>query len=327
MRRRDFIAGVAGAAAWPVVAPGQQSPLPVVGVLTSQSESRGAVIASAVRQGLGEQGFVDGQNVEILYRWTERIDQLPALAGDLVRRRVDVIVTPGGGTAAALAAKDATSTIPIVFAVGSDPVQIGLVASLARPGGNLTGSTRLIQELSAKYLDLLHGVAPSVTTIGFLSDPRVPYSAASLREAELAAPRLGVRVVVAEAKEPGEIEPAFRVLVEQGSGALMVGASYLFGNQRQQLTDLAYRYRLPAIYPFRDAVETGGLMSYGPGSSYDGDRLSGVYAGRILKGEKPANLPVQQSSKVELVINLRAAKVLGLTIPLSLLGRADEVIE
>jgi putative ABC transport system substrate-binding protein len=298
----------------------------VVGLLSNQTESQGAPLAAAVRRGLGEQGFVEGQNVEILYRWAGGFDRLPLLAADLVRRRVAVIVTPGGGTGAALAAKAVTTTIPIVFAVGSDPVEMGLVANLSRPDGNLTGSTRLVQELTSKQLELLHNVVPAVSSVGFLRDPRVPYAAAQVREVEHAAPVLGVRVIFAVANNPGETEGAFGVLVGQRIGALMVGPSIMFSNQRDQITALAARYAVPAIYASREYVDVGGLMSYGANGA-DADRLAGAYAGRILKGEKPANLPVQQAAKVELTINLKAAKALGLTIPVNLLGRADEVIE
>jgi putative tryptophan/tyrosine transport system substrate-binding protein len=326
MRRRDFVAGLGIAAVWPMMARGQQQRIPVIGFLSYQIESRGAGLVAAVRRGLGEQGFVEGQNVEILYRWAGGFDQLPALAADLVRRRVDVIVTPGGGTGAALAAKAATTTIPIVFAVGSDPVQVGFVASLARPRGNMTGSTRLTQELSPKCLEILHSVVPGAVTIGILVEPRVPYAAASLEEAKRAAPGLGVHVVAAEARDAAEIDSAIASLSKQGIGALLVNASTLFSNHRERLIALTAGYALPTMFQFREFVDVGGLMSYGPNVA-EGDRLTGVYAGRILKGEKPQNLPVQQSTKVELVINLKTAKSLRLTIPLAVLGRADEVIE
>jgi putative ABC transport system substrate-binding protein len=326
MRRRDFIAGLGGAAAWPLAARAQQAPLPVIGFLSNQTENVGTPTAVAVRQGLGEQGYVEGRNVEILYRWTDQLTDRSAVE-DLVRRRVSVIITPGGGTAAALAAKAATAAIPIVFAVGSDPVEIGLVASLNRPGGNVTGSTRLVQELTAKHLELLHGIVPAATSIGFLVDPRVPYAVAQLREAETAADLLGVRLVILKASSPGEIETVFGSLVERQIGALLVGAGvFFFGSQRDNLTSLAARRKIPAIYPFHEFTAAGGLMSYGMDLS-DAYRQVGVYAGRILKGDKPADLPVQQATKFNFFINLKTAKALGLTIPETLLATADEVIE
>ena len=326
MRRREFIAGLGGAAAWPMMARAQQSPTPVIGFLSNQTENLGAPTAAAVRQGLAEQGFVEGRNVEILYRWTDQQTDRSA-AEDLVRRRVSVVITPGGGTAPALAAKAATAAIPIVFAVGSDPVEIGLVASLNRPSGNVTGSTRLVQELTAKHLELLHGIVPAATSIGFLVDPRVPYAVAQLREAETAADLLGVRLVILKASSPGEIETVFGSLVERQIGALLVGAGVLFfGSQRDQLTSLAARRKIPAIYPFHEFTAAGGLMSYGT-NYHEADRLAGIYAGRILKGEKPADLPVQRPTNIKMVLNLKAAEALGLTVPQSILLRADEVIE
>jgi putative tryptophan/tyrosine transport system substrate-binding protein len=243
-----------------------------------------------------------------------------------LRRRVAVIAAPGGGTGAALAAKAATTTIPIVFSVGSDPVEQGLVASLSHPGGNLTGSTVLVQELTAKTLELLHSTVPAATSVGFLIHPQMPYAPAQLREAERAAAVLGVDLVIANVGNRGEIEPGFTYLGGQRIGALLIGASVSFYSSRDQLTALAARYSLLAMYTERVFVDAGGLMSYAAKRT-DADRIAGTYAGRILKGEKPADLPVQQSAKVELVLNMKAAKALGLTFPLDLLARADEVIE
>jgi putative ABC transport system substrate-binding protein len=327
MRRREFIAGVGGAVAWPLATHAQQPAIPVIGLLASNTESANRPLTVAFRQGLAEQGYVEGRNVEILYRWMEGpTDSLPALVADLVRRRVAVIVTPGGGTAAALAAKSATKTIPIVFAVGSDPVGIGLVANLNRPDGNITGATTLIQELTPKRLELVHEITPAATRVGFLASPTVPYVDGEIRGAQIAASILGVHLLILKANTPSEIEGAFANFVRQKTDALLVGAGSLFTNQRDQLAALAARHAMPTIYHVREIVEAGGLMSYGASLS-DSNRLAGTYAGRILKGDKPADLPVQQSTKVELVINLKTAKALGLTFPLTLLGRADEVIE
>jgi putative tryptophan/tyrosine transport system substrate-binding protein len=327
MNRREVVAGLGSAVAWPAVARAQPQTMPVIGFLGSQTESEGAPVVAAFRQGLADNGYVERQNVEILYRWSEgRVDHFPPLVADLVRRRVAVIAAPGGGTGAALAAKAATTTIPIVFSVGSDPVEQGLVASLSHPGGNLTGSTVLVQELTAKTLELLHSTVPAATSVGFLIDPQMPYALAQLREAKRAAAVIGVDLVIAKVGNRGEIEPGFTYLVGQRIGALLIGASVSFYSRRDQLTALAARYSLPAMYTERVFVDAGGLMSYAAKRT-DADRIAGTCAGRILKGEKPADLPVQQSAKVELVLNMKAAKALGLTFPLDLLARADEVIE
>jgi putative ABC transport system substrate-binding protein len=326
MRRREFIALVGGAAAWPHGARAQQQALPVIGFLSGGTEGPLRSATAAFHQGLGESGFIEGRNVEILYRWAEtHNDRLPALAADLVRRRVAVIVataSPG----AALAAKSATATIPIVFQVGVDPVEFGLVASISRPGGNLTGTSFLIQELVAKRLELLHQIVPTVTTIGFLVNPTMPGIETQIREAEVAARTLGVSLVVLSATTASEIEAAFAVLVRQGIGALMIGSDALLFEQSAQVVALAARHATPAIYSYGVIVNAGGLISYGS-MFEDAFRLVGVYAGRILKGEKPADLPVQQSTKFKLVINLKTAKALGLDVPASVLARADEVIE
>ena len=325
MRRREFIAGLGSAAAWPAVARAQQRALPVIGYLDAGSESARAPFTAAFRQGLGEQGYVEGQNVEILYRWAEsQYDRLPALAADLVRRRVAVIHAQA--TPSALAAKSATTTIPIIFSIGTDPVSLGLVASLNRPGGNVTGVTFLAQELTAKRLELLHEIVPTATSIGLLANPSGPQTEAEMRDAEIAAHILGVRLTVVNATTPSEIEAAFAILAGQRVAALLVGVDTLFVEQRDQLAELVARYSVPAIYAFRDFVDAGGLMSYGP-SWHDAWRLAGTYVGRILSGDKPSDLPVQQSARVETVLNLKTAKALGLTVPDKLFALADEIIE
>ena len=326
MRRREFITFVGSAAvAWPLAARAQQPALPVVGYLSAGSPDSNVGVAG-FRKGFAEMGYVEGQNVAIEYRWAlGRYDRLPALAADLVRRRVAVIVAAGGP--ASLAAKSATATIPIVFGTGGDPIELGLVASLDRPGGNATGASFLTQELTAKRIELLHEIVPAATLIGILLNPTNSLSEAQRREAEIAARILGVRLVIANASTASEIEAAFAILVEQRIGALLVAGDPLFISvMRDQLVALTARHAVPAIYEARENVDAGGLMSYGT-SILDANRLSGVYTGRILKGEKPADLPVQQSTKVELVINLKTAKALGITVPQLLLGRVDEVIE
>jgi putative ABC transport system substrate-binding protein len=280
----------------------------------------------AFRQGLKQSGYVEGQNVAIEYRWANNeTDRLPELATDLVRRQVALIVA-AGGPAPALAAKGATSTIPIVLVFGSDPVRLGLVASLNRPGGNVTGVTFLTTELVAKRLEFLRELIPQATMVGYLADPRSGTGEEMLRDAVVAAGVLGRQIAVVEARSERDFEPAFATIVERQAGALIVAASQLFDSNRDQLLALAARHKMPAIYQAREYVLDGGLMSYG--ASYgDAFRVGGLYAGQILKGEKPANLPVQQATKFELVINLRTAKALGLEVPLSLMIRADEMIE
>jgi putative ABC transport system substrate-binding protein len=326
MRRREFIAGLGSAVAWPLAARAQQPVVPVIGWLSAGTESALRLPSAAFHQGLGELGYVEGRNVEILYRWAEtRYDQLRALAADLVHRRVAVIVATAG-VVPALAARSAAATIPIVFAFGGDPVGRGLVASLNRPGGNVTGATFLTRELLAKRLELLHEMVPAVTSIGYLVNPTSPTVDDKKREAEIAAHVLGVRLVILNASTPSEIDKAFTTLVGRRIGALVADSDALFYNQGGQLGTLAARHAVPAIYPFREAVESGGLMSYGASFS-DAFRLAGTYTGRILKGEKPAELPVQQSTRIETVLNLKTAKALGLTIPETLLATADEVIQ
>ena len=325
MRRREFITLVGGvAAAWPVAARGQQPAMPVIGFLHHASPDVAAGLAAAFRQGLKETGFVEEQNVRIEYRWAQgRYDLLPELAADLVRREVAVIMT---NTPTSQVAKAATSTIPIVFASADDPIPLGLVASFNRPGGNATGIYFLIAALEGKRVEFLHEVVPKPGTIALLVDPNFPSAATQTLAMRQAARSLGLNLLVVTAGTERDIDTAFATLVREGAGALAVAASGFFFFHREQLVALAAHHGMPVVYPWRDAAAAGGLMSYGA-SPFDAYRQAGIYAGRILKGEKPADLPVQQAVKVEFVINLRTAKALGLTVPLPLLGRADEVIE
>jgi putative ABC transport system substrate-binding protein len=322
MNRRTIMTLLGSAAAWPIAALAQQPAMPVIGFLSSGSPEPWR---AAFRKGLSDQGYVEGRNVEILYLSDKSYDRLPALAADLVRRQVSVIVA-APPIASAVAAKAATSKIPIVFATGFDPVEFGLVESLNRPGGNVTGVTFLIQTLIGKRLELLHEMAPAAKVIGFLVNPTTPTFDTQIKEAEIAARVLEVQLVIQKATTPSEIDTAFSILLEQRIGAFLAGADTLFAVQGRQLSALADRNAIPAIYTIRDVVDAGGLMSYGA-SLDDAFRLVGTYAGRILKGGKPSDLPVQQSTKVELILNLKTAKALGLTVPLSLRARADEVIE
>ena len=329
MRRRDFIAGL-GAVAWPLPARAQQRPLPVIGWLDfgyatnlsgadiGYAASLSAADIDAFRQAIGEHGYFEGRNVEILYRFAEgQFQRWPELAADLVRRRVAVIVA--GGTSAALAAKKATATIPIVFWIGSDPVQAGLVASLNRPGSNATGTTYLQTELAAKRLELLHEMAPAAKSIGYLH-----YDELSITALETAARALGLRLVTAKATTASEIEGAFAMLVGEGVGALIVSGNLVYW--ANQIIALAAHYALPAMYDFREMVEAGGLISY-EGDLRDAIREASTYVGRILKGEKPADLPVQQSTRIKMVLNLKTAKALGIEVPRKVLVLADQVIE
>jgi putative tryptophan/tyrosine transport system substrate-binding protein len=329
IKRREFIAGLGSAAALPLAARAQQPAIPVIGILSLGTESPGGPFnnTAAFHQGLGELGYIEGRNVEILYRWAEfRNDRFPALAEDLVRRRVAVIVATSE-TTAARAAKSATATIPIVFTTGADPVEEGLVASLNRPGGNVTGVSFLTTALIAKRLELLHELVPAAKSIGFLVNPTTPQVEVELRETETAAGILGVHLVILNASTPSQIEMTFANLVGQRIDALMVGGGGLFGRAYGvQLAALAARHAMPAIYTTRVVVDAGGLMSYGASVS-DAFRLAGTYVGRILKGEKPAELPVQRSARFEMVLNLKTAKALGLIVPQTLLATADQVIE
>jgi len=326
MRRREFITLLGGATAWPIAARAQQPLMPVIGFLSAGTFEKNRDYVAAFHRGLAEGAFSEGRNVGIEYRWTEgQNDRLPALAADLVRRQVAVIVV--ASTPASLAAKAATQTIPIVFAVGTDPVGIGLVASLAHPGGNITGVTNLNVELFKKCFELMHSLMSPGSTIAVLVNPaNIAQTATERATVQDAALALGSRVVILNASSPSEIESAFEALVDQRVGALVVSGEIFFLTQRDRLVELAARHAVPTIYAFREFPVAGGLMSYGADFA-EPYRLLGVYAGRILKGEKPANLPVQQATKVELVINLKTAKTLGLAIPLPLLGRADLVIE
>jgi putative tryptophan/tyrosine transport system substrate-binding protein len=325
MRRRDFIVGLGSAAAWPVVARAQQPAMPVIGFLHGDFPDHFTDRLRYFRQGLSEMGYVEGRNLEIEYRWAEdQYDRLPALAADLVRRRVAVIVSIG--TPAALAAKAATTTIPIVFATSDDPVELGLVASLNRPAGNLTGTTGLATEMAPKRLQLLHELLPNATLFGVLADPSSPSTPSVIADLRAAARTLGLQLVVVNARTESDLETAFASFSKQRVGAVLVGISTLYALRREQLAALAARQALPAIFSYRDFALAGGLISYG-GSLADSYRLVGTYTGRILKGERAADLPVQQSTKIELLINLKTAKALGLTIPETLLATANEVIQ
>ena len=327
MRRRDFIAGLGGLAILPSETRAQQRRLPMIGYLDGAGESENPILRAAFHKGLNEQGFVEGRNVEILYRYAQtQYDRLPSLAADLVNRRVDVIAAVDG-TPPALAAKAVTTSIPIVFANGGDPVSNGLVASLNRPGGNITGVSFLVGELLEKRLELLHELLPAASSIGYLDNPTSPASARSRNDLEKAARALGVHIVFANATTPEEIEPAVEMLVAQGVGALYAGTDLLFAVYGPRiLPPLAARLKLPTIYHVRSSVNAGGLLGYVTDLS-DAWRIVGTYAGRILKGEKPADLPVQRSTLIKTVLNLKAAKALGIEVPTAMLLRADEVIE
>jgi putative ABC transport system substrate-binding protein len=327
VRRRQFISLVGGAAVWPLTARAQQSAMPVIGFLSSASPDPWTHFLRAFRQGLGESGYVEGHNVTIEYRWAlGQNDRLPALAADLVRRQVTVIAA-AGSTPAALAAKAATTTIPVVFQVGADPVAAGLVVSLARPGGNVTGVTNLNTELGPKRLELLREVIPTANVIALLVNPTSPFIAETMsRDIQSAARALGLQLHILNASTERDFDTVFATLAQLRASALVIAPDAFFISQSEQLGALTVRHAVPAITQFREFAAGGGLMSYG-GSFTEAARLVGIYTGRILKGEKPADLPVVQSTKVELIINLKTAKALGLTFPLTLLGRADEVIE
>jgi putative tryptophan/tyrosine transport system substrate-binding protein len=326
MKRRAFIALIGGAAAWPLAARAQQPAMPVIGFLSAASSGPFAHLVAAFRQGLQEAGYIEGQNVAIEYRWAEgQYDLLPALAADLVRLPVAVIVATGGA-AVAQAAMAASSTIPIVFNSGGDPVQLGLVASMSRPGGNVTGVHLFIGTLDPKKLGLLRELVPKATVIGVLLNPKVAGFQTRLADVQRAAHDIGQQIQIVHASTERELEMAFEVLTQSRVGALVVGADPFFNAQRDQIVALAARFALPAIYEGREYAVAGGLMSYGT-SLPEGYRQVGVYTGRILKGAKPFELPVVQSTKFEFVINLKTAKALGVQFSDNLLSLADEVIE
>jgi putative tryptophan/tyrosine transport system substrate-binding protein len=328
MERRDFITLVGSLAAWPLTAGAQQSAVPVIGFLSGQSPDTSARLVATFRQGLNETGYIEGQNVAIEYRWAlGQADRLPGLAASLVERHVAVIAaTAGGGTAASLAAKAATSTIPIVFTSGVDPVKIGLVASMNRPGGNVTGIAFLSLALEPKRLGFLRELVPQAADIVILLNPTFPDSGSQLREVQDAASTIGLRVAILYASDANEIDAVFASLDQTRPGALLVGTDPFYISRREQIIALAARHGIPVMYDGRDFTEVGGLISYGA-SFPDAVRQVGVYTGRILKGERPADLPVLQPTKIEMVLNLKTAKALGLAVPQSLLVAADEVIE
>jgi ABC-type uncharacterized transport system substrate-binding protein len=327
MRRREFIAGLGGAITWPLVARAQQPALPAIGFLHSQSPPAAVERLPAFHRGLAETGYIEGKNVAIDYRWGEgHVDRVVALAAEMVRNRYAVIAVIGS-TPGALALKAATQTVPIVFQIGPDPVTAGLVASLNRPGGNLTGVSVINVEVIAKRLQLLHELVPAAKSVAFLVNPdNAAATEAEMKEMQRAAQVLGLRLIVLNASTPAEIETAFATAFPDEARALVVSGESFFNARRDQVIALAARYRVPTIYGTRSFIVAGGLMTYGTDAT-ESYRIVGVYAGRILKGDKPADLPVQQVTKIELAINLKTAKVLGLTVPQSILARADEVIE
>jgi len=327
MRRREFIALLGGAAVWSFDARAQQPALPVVALVNLRSAEASARVANAFREGLNEAGYAEGQNVIVEYHWLDgRFDRLSSVMADLVHRRVDVIATPGGNYASQ-AAKAATTTIPIVFGVGDDPVRLGLVANFARPGGNATGYNVSYFEVPTKRLELLHALVPKAVRIAMLvNSENVPVAERMLHDVPQAAVALGLQIQIINASTKDEIEAAFVTLVRDQIDALFVGPDTLFISQRDQVTTLTARYRIPATFSTREEAEAGGLMSYGTDIQAMWHQV-GIYAGQILKGAKPADLPVMQSTKFELVINLKTAKTLGLTIPAGVLSIADKVIE
>jgi putative ABC transport system substrate-binding protein len=326
MNRREFMSALGVGAAWPHATQAQQPAVPVIGFLTSGSANSNAHIVDALHQGLSEVGYVEHRNVAIEYRWAEdQYDRLPALAADLVRLKVAVIVAVGA-LPVTLAAKQATATIPIVFGIGGDPVQLGFVANLSRPGGNLTGVTNLNTEVLPKRLELLREVLPGKTSIAGLVNPANPAAESQTRDLQAAARILGLQFHIVHASTEGDFDAVLATQVKLRASGLVIAGDGVFVSGSKKLAALALRHEVPAIFQFREFVAAGGLMSYGS-SSGDQSRLAGHYSGRILKGEKPSDLPVQRSTKVELIVNFKTAKTLGLAVPLTLRGRADEVIE
>jgi putative ABC transport system substrate-binding protein len=326
MRRREFIAGLGGIAAWPLKARAQQPALPVIGFLGAASPDGYAPFVGGFLRGLKEAGFIDSENVAIVYRWAEgRYDRLPALAAELVAKRVSVMVATGG-LSSSLAAKDATKTIPIVFTLGSDPLKAGLVASLNRPGGNVTGISLFAYLLDAKRVELMHELVPSATMIALLANPNNPQTDAQLADVEAACRTFGQQVVILKARSDSEIEEAFAALAQRRVSALLVSADPFFLGRRHQIVASVARHSIPAMYEWRQFAEADGLMSYGV-DLVDAYRQAGVYVAKILNGAKPADLPILQPTKFEFVINLKTAKKMGLDLPAKLLALADDVIE
>src|SRR5262245_57631537 len=326
IRRRQFIVTLGSAAAWPLAVRAQQPAMPLIGFLSSRSSGDSAAVIAALRAGLRESGFVEGQNLVIAFRWADgRYDRLPGLAADLVDQRV-VLLFAAGGSPSGLAAKAATSTIPVVFSAITDPVRLGLVASLNRPGGNVTGMSIQTFETAAKSAQLLKELVPATATIAYLVNPSSPIAEIYSKEAATVASALGIPVPVLSASAEKDLDEAFASVGKLGASGLVVPAEPFFDTQRDRIVALAARYAVPAIYAFREFAVAGGMMSYGANLT-DSYRRAGIYVGRVLKGEKPADLPVMQPTKFDLVLNLKTAKALGLTVPPSLLARADEVIE
>jgi putative tryptophan/tyrosine transport system substrate-binding protein len=325
MRRRDFITLLGGAAAWPLAARAQQAAMPVIGFVNAGSPKGYARPLSAFLKGLGQAGYVEGRNVTIEYRWAEgQYDRLPAFVADFVQRKVNVIA--GTSTQGGLAAKAAAATIPVVFTTSGDPVRLGFVTSLSRPDGNITGAAQLNVEVAPKRLELIREVLPSAVNVALLTNPTSPLTEPLLRELRTAAATLRLKLHVLQASSEQDLTTAFAALAQLRADALVIGTDTFFTSRSEDLAALAVRNRVPAIYQYPEFTIAGGLMSYG-GTITESYRLAGIYVGRILKGEKPADLPVQQVTKVELIVNLKSAKALGITFPLSVLGRADEVIE
>ncbi len=325
MKRREFVVALGGAVAWPLAARGQQPAMPVIGYLSGESPQSDANRLAGLRQGMNQTGYVEGRNLTIEYRWAEgRLERLPELAAGLVQLQVAVIIVPG--LHATLAAKAATTTIPILFSVGADPVPIGLVASLNRPGGNLTGFNVFSGELGAKGLALLHELVPTASTIGFLANPMNPVGDLTTKDVLGASLALGLELQMLKASNDDEIDAAFATLAQTGTRALLVANDVFLNSRFDQLPALAARHGIPAMYPFREFTMAGGLISYGTNLT-EGYRQLGIYVGRILRGEKPADLPVVQTTKIQLIINLRTARTLGLEVPAKLLALSDEVIE